>query len=394
MVNIRQCNHSETQHQELPRVGQFSLSPLDTRIEFPTMSITVGTGPQDYIAFRCFQQIPVPGVAFKRQAYAPIRSLARVHPYFASFCHGVGAFYPTRSVDLFHSSNAILLNPQPWVVSFESSLPRIWDHPRLEHFLFERLASVDCRSILPMSKNALLHFKLRNQGRDKLTSVLKKTHVVYPGIEDDATTHDASLRRKRTPPYRLLFIGNDFLRKGGAFACEAYAEIRRSFPVELTVISTLQDTEESSVWIQRMRDLGITHLKNRTSSQVREQLSLTDLLLLPTQQDSFGFSIVEAMATGVPAIASAVEAIPEIIDDRVTGRLIALPLQEEGRLASVDNAARLITNGLVTALSETLSDPAQLTNMGLASRQRYEHLFHPAVVGQRLQLIYDGALSS
>jgi N-acetyl-alpha-D-glucosaminyl L-malate synthase BshA len=50
-------------------------------------------------------------------------------------------------------------------------------------------------------------------------------------------------------------------------------------------------------------------------------LSVTDLFLLPSSQESFGLAALEAMACGVPVVASRVGGLPEVIDHEVTGFL-------------------------------------------------------------------------
>jgi N-acetyl-alpha-D-glucosaminyl L-malate synthase BshA len=50
-------------------------------------------------------------------------------------------------------------------------------------------------------------------------------------------------------------------------------------------------------------------------------LSAADLFLLPSAQESFGLAALEAMACGVPVVASRVGGLPEIIEDGVTGFL-------------------------------------------------------------------------
>ena len=50
-------------------------------------------------------------------------------------------------------------------------------------------------------------------------------------------------------------------------------------------------------------------------------LASADLFLLPSQTESFGLSALEALATGVPVVASNVGGLPEVIRDGETGLL-------------------------------------------------------------------------
>ena len=57
--------------------------------------------------------------------------------------------------------------------------------------------------------------------------------------------------------------------------------------------------------------------------EVLPLLSIADLFLLPSAQESFGLAALEAMACEVPVVASRVGGLPEVVDDGVTGFLHA-----------------------------------------------------------------------
>ena len=69
-------------------------------------------------------------------------------------------------------------------------------------------------------------------------------------------------------------------------------------------------------------------------------LSVSDLFLLPSIQESFGLAALEAMACGVPVVASRVGGLPEIIEDGVTGYTCA-PDDVDGM---ADRGVQLLTD--------------------------------------------------
>jgi N-acetyl-alpha-D-glucosaminyl L-malate synthase BshA len=74
--------------------------------------------------------------------------------------------------------------------------------------------------------------------------------------------------------------------------------------------------------------------------QVVPLLSASDLLLMPSAQESFGLAALEAMACEVPVIASRVGGVPELVEDGVTGFLSA----PEDLSGMASTAVRLLTD--------------------------------------------------
>src|SRR5205807_2860757 len=84
------------------------------------------------------------------------------------------------------------------------------------------------------------------------------------------------------------------------------------------------------------REFGIAPLVHSLGAQeeVVPLLSIADLFLLPSAQESFGLAALEAMACEVPVVASRVGGLPEVIDHGRTGFLYA-PNDLDGMAAAV-----------------------------------------------------------
>lgn len=104
-----------------------------------------------------------------------------------------------------------------------------------------------------------------------------------------------------------------------------------------------------------------------------------DLLVLPSiWQESYGLPVAEAMACGVPVLASASGGVPELIEEGVGGRLVP----------------RLDTEALARALRDMSADPLLLRQMGLAARARAEGMLTWIHSAERLERLYLGLFAS
>jgi glycosyltransferase involved in cell wall biosynthesis len=104
-----------------------------------------------------------------------------------------------------------------------------------------------------------------------------------------------------------------------------------------------------------------------------------DLVVLPSiWQESYGLPVAEAMACGVPVLASASGGVPELIEDGTTGKLFP----------------RLDTQALARALRELSADPARLREMGRAARTRAERLLTWGHSAERLERLYLRVLTA
>jgi L-malate glycosyltransferase len=99
-----------------------------------------------------------------------------------------------------------------------------------------------------------------------------------------------------------------------------FDRIRRAMPARLLLVG--DGPELATAW-RLSRQLGIARLIDAVGAQeeVVPLLSISDVFLLPSAQESFGLAGLEAMACEVPVVASRVGGIPEVIEHGVTGFL-------------------------------------------------------------------------
>ena len=99
-----------------------------------------------------------------------------------------------------------------------------------------------------------------------------------------------------------------------------FDRIRNKVPARLLLVG---DGPELITAYRLAREFGISQLVHSLGAQeeVVPLLSIADLFLLPSAQESLGLAALEAMACEVPVVASRVGGLPEVIDHGVTGFL-------------------------------------------------------------------------
>jgi glycosyltransferase involved in cell wall biosynthesis len=157
-----------------------------------------------------------------------------------------------------------------------------------------------------------------------------KVRVVAPGLELDEWFRDEPApvgdpHFDRLPPRFLLYAGRIAENKGIDFLLDAYAKV----PAEdrLPIVLMGKDWGQGPLLRAQAERLGLSkylvwlgHVPSR--AVYRAVYRRASGLVLPSEYEAFGFVLMEAMSVNVPIVATAVGAVPEVLEHGRIGELV------------------------------------------------------------------------
>jgi L-malate glycosyltransferase len=182
-----------------------------------------------------------------------------------------------------------------------------------------------------------------------------KIRTIPNGIDIDAFAHT----REQRPLRRIVMVANLRVEKGHDTLIEAARPILERYPdVEFWMVGDgpLRSLLEHNVAERGLASRFVFHGQRQ---DVPALLADSDLFVLPSRTEAAPNGVLEAMAAGLPCVATRVGGVPEFVDDGVTGRLI--DPGQPGALAS--------------ALLDLIEHPDVAADLGRAARQYVERRF-------------------
>lgn len=170
----------------------------------------------------------------------------------------------------------------------------------------------------------------------------------------------------------VLHISNFRPGKRIDIVLETFLRITREFPCELLLVG---DGPERALAREMSRNLGLEpSVKFLSGVESYEALPEADVFLLPSDNESFGFAALAAMAAGIPVVGSDAGGLPEVVKHAESGYL--LPVGD--------------TEGLAERCCEILRDKERRKEMGEAARRRAQSLFGAERVVGEFEELYAG----
>ena len=179
-----------------------------------------------------------------------------------------------------------------------------------------------------------------------------KLRIVHCGVDPALYQRD----KTRAPGKHLLFVGRLAAVKGVPVLFQAFADVLQAHPdATLTLIG---DGPERVGLEAEAAHLGLADKVRFSGYQSQDAvagaLARADIFVLPSFAEGVPVVLMEAMATGLPVVATAVGGVSELVDHRESGLLV--PPGDKQALAQ--------------ALTGLLDDPALRADMGRAGRAK------------------------
>lgn len=200
-----------------------------------------------------------------------------------------------------------------------------------------------------------------------------KLHVVHCGVlpEEYETARHSGIGQ------RLLFVGRLAAAKGLPVLLAALAEVRQHHPdVQLTIAGDGPDRRSLQVlsWEYGV-DRNVCFLGYQSPAEVKNLLRQADVFVLASFAEGVPVVLMEAMAAGVPVIATQIAGVPELVEDGLSGLLV--PPGDPAPLAA--------------KISALLDDAELRGRLAEAGRLRVEREFNIEMEAGKLQSIFAGS---
>jgi N-acetyl-alpha-D-glucosaminyl L-malate synthase BshA len=219
------------------------------------------------------------------------------------------------------------------------------------------------RSYLPITRYSIDQSDgvtaISNYLRDRTLRVFdvkKEIEVIYNSVNCDVYTRHknfAELRAEYAPHGERLLVHLSNFRpvKRLSDVIEIFDRVRKKIPSKLLLIGDGPDRSVAE-WLTVQKGIHEDVLFLGKQDQVEEKLGIADIMLMPSELESFGLAALEGMACEVVPIATRTGGVPEVIEHGVSGYL--------ADVGDVDSMA--------TYAIELLGDESALRRMSKAAR--------------------------
>lgn len=169
-------------------------------------------------------------------------------------------------------------------------------------------------------------------------------------------------KKKEERKFVMGFVGELREKKGLVTLLSGYAQITKTMPVSLLIVGEVREGEDKKYFEEFKSNnlqLSITVTGHVPHKDLPAYYSLMDVFVHPSLRDGMPNAVLEAMACGVPVIATPVGGVLDVLEDGVNGKIIP-----------INNA-----DALVKAIEELMQNSEQVSRMAQLARSKIETEF-------------------
>ena len=228
-----------------------------------------------------------------------------------------------------------------------------------------------------------------------------KVTVVHNGIDLAAfqsATNPELVRSLGVDPAgrSVVFVGRITPQKGLPYLLKAARALPKD--VQLVLCAGAPDTKEIQALVtdlvnelKKERDNVIWIERHLSREELIAVLSSATVFACPSIYEPLGIVNLEAMACGIPVVATATGGIPEVVSHGETGLLVPIEQLQDGSGKPLDEDK--FVADFADALNQMLDNP-DIANFGLAGRKRVEEHFSWDAVAQDTIRVYREAIAA
>lgn len=322
----------------------------------------------------------------------------------------------TKKGDFLFTYGCFLFSNRPFATYLETGLaPFNYDvgiakNPIARLIIALSILSPQCKQLIFMSEASRKSFFASVRYSSWITNIAsQKSCVIYPLVDTAAAPV-----KHWSGSLKLLFAGL-FYMKGGIELAHSFEALRKKNEnVTLTIITVLRMIRDQDLVYLRSIP-GLTLIDATLNEQeMREMYRTHDIFVLPTFREGFGLVLIEALAHGMPIIATDQYATTEMVIDNENGFVYPdHPLKDYdpatyrmlGKYYSpadfytdlfrfqVEGKMRPIERFIETSVERFLSDHTLLARFSKSSIELYERKFAAQKISDQIEAVFLEAVS-
>lgn len=203
-----------------------------------------------------------------------------------------------------------------------------------------------------------------------------RIRVVHNGVDCDLFERDHSVSKE--PNSLILVNSGEGAIKGAAYLLKALQLLSQEEKVKLSIVG---NPNPDGLYLRLVRKYGleemITFTGRITPAELVRCYSATEIAVIPSLYEGFGFPAAEGMSCGLPVVSTSAGALPEVVGRDGSAGILVPPADPDA---------------LAAAIKRLLSDEPLRRRMGEAGRRRIESNFDWKQAAEKMVGIYEEML--